>query len=40
MGFTEPGASGKRRGARLITSIRRDVVLNREFWNLAETFAR
>lgn len=39
VGFTEPGASGKRRGARALTSIRRDVGLNQQLWNLAETFA-
>jgi hypothetical protein len=38
VGFTEPGASGKRRGARPLTSIRRDVGLNRQLWNLAETY--
>ena len=37
--FTEAGASGRLGSARKLTSIRRDVGLNRELWNLAERFA-
>ena len=37
--FTEAGASGRLGGARRLSSIRRDVGLNRQLWNLAERFA-
>ena len=37
--FTETGASGRRGGTRRLSSIRRDVGLNRQLWNLAETYA-